>query len=62
MGEQLLSIEDVSDFLGVPVSTVYQWRSKQYGPPGMKVGRHVRYRRSDLERWLDAQAQPQPAA
>lgn len=61
MSEQLLSIEDVADYLHVPVSTVYQWRSKQYGPPGMKVGRHVRYRRSDLERWLDAQAQPQPA-
>lgn len=58
--EQFLSPEGLADYLGLPVGTIYQWRHKGTGPRGIKVGKHVRYRRSDVERWLDAQ--PQPAA
>ena len=29
------------------------WRSTRRGPPYIKVGRSVRYRRSDLDAWLD---------
>jgi excisionase family DNA binding protein len=42
--ERLLTIAEVSDYLGVPVGTLYQWRHKQTGPKGIRVGRHVRYR------------------
>jgi predicted DNA-binding transcriptional regulator AlpA len=37
---------------GVPVTTVYQWRTKRYGPVGLRIGKHVRYRPADVERWL----------
>jgi DNA-binding transcriptional MerR regulator len=51
---KLWSIEDVSEFLGVPVKTLYGWRSKRYGPPGKRVGRYVRYRPEDVVAWLDS--------
>jgi excisionase family DNA binding protein len=54
--DRLMSVEEVADFLGVPVQSVRKWRYLGTGPTGLKVGRHVRYRRADLEKWLDAQA------
>ncbi len=50
--EQLLSVQDLADYLGVPVATVYAWRHRRLGPPGFRVGKHVRYRRRDVEDWV----------
>ena len=50
---KLWSINDVAEFLGVPVKTIYQWRTKNYGPPGRRVGRYVRYREADVVAWFD---------
>lgn len=52
----LATIEQVSEFLGVPVATLYQWRHKGTGPRGSKIGRHVRFRWEDVEQWVDQQA------
>jgi excisionase family DNA binding protein len=49
---EILSIAEVSVYIGTPVSTLYQWRSRSEGPPSMKVGRHVRYRREAIDAWL----------
>ena len=43
--DRLMSLTDVSEMLGIPVHTLYRWRSKGDGPVGYRVGRHVRYRR-----------------
>jgi len=51
--EQLLTIEQLADVLQIPKQTLYRWRSEGSGPRGMRVGRHVRYRRTDVEAWLD---------
>lgn len=59
--ERLLSPQEVADFLGVPLPTIYKWRYSGAGPQGFKIGRHVRYRRSAIEDWLERQADPQPA-
>ncbi len=48
----LLSTSEVAAFLGVPVATIYAWRQKGYGPPGIKVGKHIKFRKADLEEWL----------
>ncbi|MTD53886.1 helix-turn-helix transcriptional regulator [Amycolatopsis pithecellobii] len=55
MTKKLLSIEDLSDFLGVPKGTLYQWRTKGYGPAAVRVGKYVRYRPEDVDTWLDGQ-------
>ena len=53
---RLWSVEQVAGYLRVPVRTLYAWRTKGVGPPGIRVGRHVRYRCTDVEAWLDEQA------
>ena len=50
--EPLLSAQDLADFLHVPIATIYAWRYRRQGPPGFRVGRHLRYRQSDLEDWI----------
>ncbi len=55
--EPLLRVDQVSDYLGVSTDTLETWRRKGLGPKSIKVGqRHVRYRRADVDRWLDEQA------
>jgi excisionase family DNA binding protein len=54
--DHLLSVEELSDFLQVPEATLYQWRCKGTGPRGIKVGKYVRYRRTDVDAWLEARA------
>src|SRR5215468_943696 len=38
--------------LGISSVTATKWRAKAAGPPFIKVGRLVRYRRTDVEAWL----------
>jgi excisionase family DNA binding protein len=54
--ERLMTIVDLSTMLGVPVDTLYGWRHRGEGPRGYRVGRHIRYRRSSVEAWLEEQA------
>ncbi|MBM0275301.1 helix-turn-helix transcriptional regulator [Micromonospora tarensis] len=54
--EPLWTAEDVWTFLGVPVSTLYQWRYRRLGPRARKVGRHLRYDPADVRAWLDETA------
>ena len=54
--DRLWSLSDVSAFLGVPVKTLYHWRSLGSGPPGYRVGRHVRYDPDQVRAWLVTQA------
>ena len=57
MIRNLWGIEDVSAYLGVPVGTLYYWRSKGFGPPGKRVGKYVRFKPDEVEAWFDAQAE-----
>ncbi|MCG3040262.1 helix-turn-helix domain-containing protein [Streptomyces sp. S1A] len=51
----LATPQELADYLGVPVSTLHQWRWMGIGPKGVRVGRHLRYRWGDVDRWLDEQ-------
>ena len=50
---ELLTANDIADYLGISVRTVYWWRSKGLGPQGIRIGRHLRFRMSDFLEWLD---------
>lgn len=54
--EQLRTPEEVAAFLQVPLATLYAWRYRSEGPPAIKIGRHLRYRARDVERWLNSLA------
>jgi DNA-binding transcriptional MerR regulator len=53
---RLWSVEDVAEFLGVPVETLYQWRKRKYGPPAARVGRYLRYDPADVRAWFRSRA------
>ena len=50
--EALLNVKEVADFLQVNVTTVYAW-AQSGRMPAIKLGRNWRFRRSDLETWLN---------
>lgn len=52
---RLLRPDELASLLRIPLATIYRWRSRGDGPPGIRVGRHVRYRLEDVDRWLDEQ-------
>ena len=52
----LMTLGEVAEYLRVPKATIYAWRSRGEGPSGLKVGRHVRFRPSDVEEWLATRA------
>jgi excisionase family DNA binding protein len=54
--ERLLSADEVADYLGVPVATLYQWRHKGSGPMAYRIGRHLRYDPRVLRAWLEETA------
>lgn len=54
--EQWMSPQELADMLGVPVRTIYAWRTRRDGPRGHRIGKHVRFRMSDVETWLAANA------
>lgn len=62
MARELLSPGELADLLGISLSTVYAWRSQGRGPVGIRVGRNVRYRRDDVERWLDSNREDRDSA
>ena len=48
-----MSSEQVAEYIGLPIGTLHQWAYLGKGPTYMKIGRHRRYRRTDVERWLE---------
>jgi excisionase family DNA binding protein len=52
---ELLSESEAAVYLGLKPGTLSVWRStKRYDLSYVKVGRLVRYRKVDLDRWLQA--------
>lgn len=55
--EPLISVDELSEYLGIPVRTIYDWRLTGHGPRGLRVGRHLKFAVSDVAIWVDAQRQ-----
>ncbi len=53
---------EVAKLFRVPEPTVRAWRYRGLGPKGTKVGRHVRYRRSDVLQWMTSLEREQEEA
>jgi excisionase family DNA binding protein len=50
--DELFTLGEVANLLRVPPATVRYWRHQGTGPRSFRIGRHVRYQRSDVETWL----------
>ncbi len=54
-GFYLIDCLDTAEILGISKSALEAWRTTgRYKLPFIKVGRNVRYRRSDVLQWLDS--------
>jgi excisionase family DNA binding protein len=53
LDEPLLTAEQVADLLSIPRSSIYEYARRLHEPlPSIRVGRHRRFHRTDVERWL----------
>jgi excisionase family DNA binding protein len=58
LAEPLLGADEVATLLAIPRSSVYEYARRRKDPlPAIRIGRHVRFSRSDLERWLAHEAE-----
>ena len=53
--EPLLDIGALADYLGIPVSTIYDWRTRGLGPPAYRFGKHLKFAISDVCVWIEQQ-------
>ena len=51
--DALLTEAQAADFLNLSVRTIQAWRNKWAGPLYIRLGRTIRYRRSDLVAWIE---------
>ena len=55
-----ISRDQLAQELMVTADTLSRWEARREGPPCMRVGRKVFYRRSSVEDWLLSREQSQP--
>jgi predicted DNA-binding transcriptional regulator AlpA len=51
---EMLNEKQVANYLSISVATVRRWRLFRSGPKYLKIGSAVRYKREDLETWIDS--------
>jgi excisionase family DNA binding protein len=52
--DALLTEQQTAQLLNISVRTLQAWRIKLTGPRFVRAGRAIRYRRSDLTTWIEA--------
>lgn len=60
--DELMDTDGLSAYLDIPKRTLEIWRQVGKGPAYRKVGHRVRYAKSDVAAWVDAQRREQTAA
>ena len=58
--EPLLDVAELAAHLGVPVSTVYDWRTRGLGPRAYRFGKHLKFAVSDVRTWIEQQRELDP--
>ncbi|WKK26539.1 helix-turn-helix domain-containing protein [Streptomyces olivoreticuli] len=54
--DRFLTPEDLVMMFSLPsVETVYAWRRKRIGPPGFRVGKHLRFDPTAVHAWVAQQ-------
>jgi excisionase family DNA binding protein len=54
--DELMSIKEVAALVRVPQATLRYWRHLGTGPHSFRIGRSVRYWRTDVTGWLEDQS------
>jgi excisionase family DNA binding protein len=55
MSETFLNPDDLSEMLGLPRSFIYEHtrRGSNDPLPGFRFGKHLRFRRDEVEKWVE---------
>ena len=56
--EPLMDVAELATYLGIPVSTVYDWRVHGKGPTAYRFGKHLKFAISDVRAWIAQQRDP----
>jgi excisionase family DNA binding protein len=59
--DRFLTTRELAAFLSVPEKTIRLWHASGSGPCAIKVGRHLRFRRRDIEAWIEDRKSRPPA-
>lgn len=59
--EPLLDVGELAAYLGMPVSTVYDWRTRGLGPRAYRFGKHLKFAVSDVRIWIEQQRDTPPS-
>lgn len=54
--DELLTMAEVAALVRVPIATLRYWRHLGTGPRGFRIGRSVRYWRTEVALWLEEQS------
>ncbi|MGW2604241.1 helix-turn-helix domain-containing protein [Streptomyces mirabilis] len=60
--DRYLTPDDIAEIFEVPKETVYQWRKKRTGPPGFRIGKHLRYDPVDVRAYVSERKNADQAA
>lgn len=52
--QTFLDSDQAAEYLGLKRTTLEAWRCRGGGPRFAKLGRAVRYRKSDLDDWIES--------
>jgi excisionase family DNA binding protein len=58
--EPLLTIGELSEYLGVPLSTLYDWRTRGEGPVAYRFGKHLKFAVADVASWMASRREGAP--
>ena len=58
--DEFLTVEELAERLKIAPGTIYNWVSRGE-IPYVKIGRAVRFRRADIDAWIEGQGSTTPA-
>jgi excisionase family DNA binding protein len=58
----LMTIDEVAAYFKVSKHTIYRWRHHRQGPKAVRLGKHLRFRRSDVLGFVDRLEREQEGA
>ena len=55
-----MTIDEVAAYTQLPKNTLYKMRSQGHGPRAARLGKHLRYRKNDVDAWIASQLDDWP--
>lgn len=53
MLQNTMLVEEAARYLGIGMQSLHSWRSMNIGPAYFKIGGRIRYRKIDLDAWVE---------